>query len=339
MKKKYISSELGLIYRTISLFCISIIFSTLAVFFLNMTTTQFNHQLVKQMYQQFTKPHLFSVILLSIIFILVSLIFNNSLITMLLFTIVVASVGTANFLKIQILNEPLFPSDLSLIRNIPQLLEMISQDAVFVILSVFVGITLLVLMTIILRKTDIFNLFIHSNNSFFVRICLIVILALIFKTLSGYNIDNSFFVSLDKKINIYPEKEVVHQFRNYSRYGFSNGFLINIPGKNTVKPDNYSKSLVDAAMEEFIILADDINESRSREDFEEINIITILSESLGDPSTIPGMEVSSPLEYINSSTDKVGVGSLFSPVYGGGTPNTEYELLSSMSVGSLSRVV
>ncbi|WZU00926.1 hypothetical protein MGH68_15765 [Erysipelothrix sp. D19-032] len=137
--------------------------------------------------------------------------------------------------------------------------------------------------------------------------------------------------------NFFPEYSIWNQIDNYQYYGFLNGFVVNIPGDNMYQPDSYSKETVDKIMAHYTKDADAINATRSRENFEDINVITILSESMSDPSNLDGFILAEePLEYLKDSSDKVAVGSIISPTYGGQTPNTEYELITGMSYGSLS---
>ena len=77
------------------------------------------------------------------------------------------------------------------------------------------------------------------------------------------------------------------------------------------------------------------NAHRKRDDFEDVSIVFVLSESLADPRVIEGVHLTKTPSVVSKSMDKYAVGKLIVPVYGGGTPNSEFELLTSLSIQNL----
>lgn len=62
------------------------------------------------------------------------------------------------------------------------------------------------------------------------------------------------------------------------------------------------------------------------------NIIIVMSEAFWDPTVLQGVEFSEdPLPYFHSLKQKHSNGVLLVPVYGGGTANTEFEILTGFS--------
>ena len=333
-------SSFHVVLKSVLVGVFSIFISSASVFILNMSTNGFSYPIVRQMFLLSPTSHLFSVGVLAILFILVSLFINNLLFTTGIYVSLTFFLTVANTLKMQVLNEPIFPSDASFLRNLPQLLEMVSQkQVVFIILSL-IGLLIFILLTILLnKKTNAFKIIFNKNTRKMVLVTSLIALLLFTRVLTSFNIEGSLLIKFNEKFKLYDDIETVHQLKNYNKFGFVNGLIINAPGENMKKPDNYSKNEIDRITEKYQNLADEVNLNRSKSSLEDINVITILSESLSDPSELIGLNVDTPFSYITDPSDKYASGNLISPVYGGGTPNTEYELITSFSMGSLGRMV
>lgn len=302
---------------------------------------KFDYDLVFESIAYSTPAYVFSTLVLFIVFILLVLIFNNILFVSIGYLTVTGIVAVLNYIKLNVLVEPIYPADVSYLRNTKDLLSMItSRQLKMIILSVVVLVVLVVVMVFLNRKIGIFKPVYNKHIRVATLISGLVILMLGSSYMMSYNKHDSRFRSYALNNNFFPEYSIWNQIDNYQYYGFLNGFVVNIPGDNMYKPDSYSKETVDKIMDHYTKVADAINASRSRENFEDINVITILSESMSDPSNLDGFILAEePLEYLKDSSDKVAVGSIISPTYGGQTPNTEYELITGMSYGSLSPAV
>lgn len=340
MKKSKMFLDKNSVIGIVRILAISILLSFTTIVILNLSTTELFWRLVIQMFTLNTKAHIFSLVILSVFYFCLFMLVNNYLLGFTISAATVIFTVLGNNMKIIVLDEPLYPSDLSFIKNLPQLMEMINVQSVIIVLGSIISVmTLFSFVIYYVRKTGKFTIIKNKKLRLVTFIVFLLTFILCFKFTFSYNHNNSLIAKLDQKFDIYHEKEVVHQFRNYTRFGFFNGIILNAPGDNIPMPDDYSDNKVLSILEKYQKIADRVNNDRLRHDFEDISIITILSESLGDPSDLPGVNVESPFEYITDQSDKLAVGNLLSPVYGGGTPNTEYELITSMSVGSLSRSI
>ncbi len=124
-----------------------------------------------------------------------------------------------------------------------------------------------------------------------------------------------------------------NQVENYEKNGFILGFIYNL-GKATIpEPDNYSEETMRAIAEEYeaIKAADDAE----RMDWSEVdNVIVVLAETFYDPALYAeyyshtGGDVTPNLHQIFRDYPS---GFMYSPEYGGGTANVEFEVQTGLT--------
>lgn len=136
---------------------------------------------------------------------------------------------------------------------------------------------------------------------------------------------------------IYRPVEVLSQF-NVNMYltDRESNLKVNGPGiffitsrssSSMPKPEDYSKQRMDEIVAS---LKKEYGSEKKKED-QTPNIIFILSESFSDPTLIEGTEwENNPIPTI-SSLQKENGGNLLSPVFGGGTANVEFSILSGFT--------
>lgn len=117
------------------------------------------------------------------------------------------------------------------------------------------------------------------------------------------------------------------QSLNYSDNGLFIGFWLNTEAMDVKQPEQYTVHKV----EQITQMA-----ARSGEPAKEAsispNIIFIMSEAFWDPQRLGAASFSrDPLEYFRELTGEYTSGELLVPVFGGGTVNTEFEALTSLS--------
>ncbi|MBR2864007.1 LTA synthase family protein [Candidatus Saccharibacteria bacterium] len=125
-----------------------------------------------------------------------------------------------------------------------------------------------------------------------------------------------------------------NQVANYADNGFLLGFLYNTMKLDIPEPDGYSKQ----KMQE---LKRELSEKKQQDDISrtdianaDYNIIVVLNESFYDPSLISdyynhtGGDVTPNLHKIQEKTLS---GYMYSPDYGGGTANIEYEIITGLT--------
>ncbi|MGT2926220.1 LTA synthase family protein [Streptococcus cuniculipharyngis] len=96
------------------------------------------------------------------------------------------------------------------------------------------------------------------------------------------------------------------------------------------KPDNYRAQAIEELVNKYTKLATRINQERSTR-IEDQTVIYILSESLANPNRLPGVNLSQEvlpnLEQIQETTTS---GLMLVDSYGGGTANTEFQVLTGL---------
>lgn len=96
------------------------------------------------------------------------------------------------------------------------------------------------------------------------------------------------------------------------------------------KPANYSKNEIEKLYEKYTNIATEINATRT-ENISDQTVIFILSESLADPSRVPGVSLSATvLPQIQQIQSETTSGIMKSDGYGGGTANMEFQTLTGL---------
>lgn len=117
--------------------------------------------------------------------------------------------------------------------------------------------------------------------------------------------------------------------QGYSDYGFVYGFSSSVVGRGMSEPDDYSEETIDAI--ETLVRASSAETTVTEDDAP--NIICILLESFIDPCEVNFLEMSKdPIPTFHSLEETYSSGYLTVPVVGAGTANTEFEILTGMSM-------
>ncbi|MBO5371647.1 MAG: sulfatase-like hydrolase/transferase [Lachnospiraceae bacterium] len=113
--------------------------------------------------------------------------------------------------------------------------------------------------------------------------------------------------------------------QGYENYGFVYGFSTSVVDRGMNKPENYSKETIEAAQEN--------SKQKKTTNPDNPNIIVVLLESFMDPTEINFLEFSKdPIPNFRKLTENHSSGYLTVPVVGAGTANTEFEILTGMSM-------
>lgn len=115
----------------------------------------------------------------------------------------------------------------------------------------------------------------------------------------------------------------------YSDYGFVYGFSTSVVGRGMSKPEDYSEETIDAIE----TLVDSAKEESSVSGETGPNIICVLLESFIDPYEVNFLNMSEdPIPNFHNLEENFSTGYLTVPVVGAGTANTEFEVLTGMSM-------
>lgn len=220
--------------------------------------------------------------------------------------------AAANFIKIKFFNEPFYPWDIYLIKNA----IMISKryiDFKIITMLIFFGAGFVF---ILIRYRGFFKRSLACKPVFALlplAACTIMANAVMLGN-SGYlselNMGKSWYVGMGEMLG---NGMFIQNFF----------YLTELNEYITAAPKEYS---YDKMMEINEMLGKDNTERASTE--EKPNIIVVMSETFWDPTKLNGVSFT---KDITENLKKYQKGEIVSPVFGGGTANTEFEALTGLS--------
>lgn len=218
--------------------------------------------------------------------------------------------------KMKILNEPLLPWDLFFVKQLINLLPVIYKELniLFILISIIV---LVILIVMIAKRLDKVTIGIKKRLA-------IVLVSIVSVVLIGFYKENFVGNMLSKNgIAVLEWDQKLNQQLN----GVVLGFMLNIPSVLIDKPDNYSKSTV----QDFKKSLDSERVAIEKKSVKP-NIIIVMSEAFWDIGNLS--EQIAKENYI-PNVQKLKVGNIASPQFGGGTANVEFEALTGLSMNLL----
>lgn len=118
--------------------------------------------------------------------------------------------------------------------------------------------------------------------------------------------------------------------QGYENYGFIYGFSCSVVDRGMSKPENYSSETIEKLMKKVEKKAKETEVSKKKQP----NIICVLLESFCDPDEIKFLKVNKdPIPTFHKLEKEFTTGYLKVPVVGAGTANSEFEILTGMSMG------
>lgn len=120
----------------------------------------------------------------------------------------------------------------------------------------------------------------------------------------------------------------------YKEYGFVYCFSNSIMDRGIDKPDDYSKEIIDELLHNITAPSKEQSSGKKINNTEMPNIIMVQLESFFDTSLLKNYEFSeNPVPNYAKLKEEYTSGYLRVPVYGAGTVNTEFEVITGMSTG------
>ena len=117
----------------------------------------------------------------------------------------------------------------------------------------------------------------------------------------------------------------------YDTHGFLTAFALNFGTVQLSEPQNYTKEAVEEMFAEYIP-----KEPFQQEEWENPDIIVVLSEAFWDPTKLEGVTFSDdPLKHYREIAKNHPSGEMVSCTFGGGTVRPEFEILTGMSTSAL----
>ncbi len=246
---------------------------------------------------------------------------------MLLISIVL---GITTQQKMVLREEPMYPSDFSMITNLPFLLKMMNNK-MFLLLILIFFIVFIGVYWFVRRTNKVKQKRLHQNLKEVkgLRIGLFALSSLSLIYIYSFNTPGNL---VKAAYNDHAYWIPYSQEMNYYNNGFVGGFLYNLNVTPMEKPENYSTETMNQLILKYKEKAKEINETRLNS-IEDTNVIYVMSESFSDPTKLKGVEVSKdPMPMLRQRMAKHKSGELLSEGYGGGTANIEFEALTGLSM-------
>lgn len=262
---------------------------------------------------------IFDLILMYVLFAAFFFLVKKAWINVLFFNALVLASSLINYIKYALTGENFLPYDIVMAANIGEIAGFVSIESeywmwLFFAVSVF--------------SVILFGLFAKDAPfKFYARLPFAgVLFAVLFVFFGNGAVSGDVF----NKIGMYFES-TDDQNGNYEVNGFIGGFSINAASFAIKKPLGYSSAKLKERLDAYPAQS-------PAENFQNPDIILILSESFWDPRLLPGSEFkSNPLENFDelSLRENAFAGKLVVPAYGGGTIRTEFEVLTGLSCDAL----
>lgn len=245
------------------------------------------------------------------LYLIIYLIVNNIKITILISNLLVFILGIVNYFVVTFRGKSILPSDIASITTALN----VANNYQYKLNYKFVLATLVfICFSIIVSRMKFSSI---KRNKYLLKKS---ILTLSFVIIAVILLKSSFLSWLGIKS--------VQWYGNQA-HGFALNFIVELKASKVEKPEDYNVENVKEIDEE--IKSDDTNNNEDKP-----NIIAIMNESFADLSEIN--EFKTNIEYmpfIKSLTKNTIKGYALSSVYGGNTPNSEYEFLTGNSLAFL----
>lgn len=125
------------------------------------------------------------------------------------------------------------------------------------------------------------------------------------------------------------------QERNYLGNGFVGGFLYNLGVPAVARPTGYSAATMARVTAKYSLAAERINRTRDPHGLDHVNVVMVLSESFSDPEALNGVHPArDPIPLTRRLMASTMSGNMLAQNIGGGTANMEFEALTGMSLSN-----
>ncbi len=236
-------------------------------------------------------------------------------------------IGSATFFKLAMRNEPLLPWDLLQIDEfigIIEGVELLIQPSMIITLLIY---ALLLIASILVTRLNQNGIGVGNVSRLVVSltsgIATLVTLFFVF-----------FNPAATLALDIHPDMWM--QDRYYRYYGSISGFLTNVSLLNIEKPDGYSKQTVQEIVAEIEQNNQPFIYENSNTNFSENihpDIIFVMAEGFWDMEELPGISYDRELmPNFDRLAEEAAGGWAYSPSYGGGTCDVEFEALTGFSM-------
>lgn len=125
-----------------------------------------------------------------------------------------------------------------------------------------------------------------------------------------------------------------YQVLNYRRNGMIGGLLYNQFSTAMARPDGYSREGMRRITAKWQAIAEE-QSAATVNSIEDINIVVVLSEAFSDPTDVEPAKLQDPIPFTRSLMGRTTSGTMLAQIFGGGTANMEFEVITSQSLALL----
>ncbi|KRA29607.1 hypothetical protein ASD81_21825 [Nocardioides sp. Root614] len=247
------------------------------------------------------------------------------------------TVGIGNLVKIQLREEPVYPSDLDFVREPGFLTSMVSPVFLVVALAMIVGVVVAAVrigrrMSSRYPRPRLRSLPREQALAVLgLRLGVGVITTLLLMQTTHFNQPGNVWRGLYELRG--NDWRYWSQKTNYRSNGFVGGFLFNMPVSAMAKPQGYDEAEMARIADRYDALAGDLNAERTGS-LDDVNVVLVLSESFTDPTELKGFDLErDPIPRTRALMKQTTSGHMLAQMYGGGTANMEFETLTGQSLG------
>ncbi|GEK88426.1 membrane protein [Alkalibacterium putridalgicola] len=232
-----------------------------------------------------------------------------------------------SYVKYQYRVEPLYPNELGMVTNLSELATMVSTADILMA----AGVILLTSITtfILYKKFSTKKEYISPKTVHYGwRILTLIISTFFMIYVTHFNGSGN---QIKEHFSNYTRWVTYNQNMNYQRNGFIAGFLYNLGTVNMEEPEDYSRDEIERIYKKYLEEAEKINQNRTQSKIN-TNLIYIMNESFSDPTKINGFSTDQdPIPYTRELLNNTLSGESLALNIGGGTANSEFEALTSLS--------
>ncbi len=250
-------------------------------------------------------------------------------------TALTAFIGAVNVTKLDLRNDPVFPSDVVYLRQPSFLFDMVPRSQLLLGAFGLVAVVALAALFgwLVAKVLPGFGKGLSGRGLAALRISrvLVVLVCLGLLHLAGNfnepgNTWRSAFDSTGLRWRYWDQRV------NYQRNGFVPGLLFNMHVTAMAEPEGYSKKAVEEITSRYRAQAEQVNAGRTAT-LDKTNVVIVLSESFTDPSWLKTVTFpTNPIPRTTALMDQTVSGRMLAPGFGGGTANVEFELLTGQSL-------
>lgn len=242
----------------------------------------------------------------------------------LLYTVFIGILGYADYLKMTMRQEPIYPDDLKMVANLGMMKDLVGWP-------LFVGLLVVILAVLFGVGYMFWRSLKKPKNTQILRLMTVVLSGGLLLYASNFNSSSNLLrKGYDRTALWIPYSQKM----NYYNVGFVGGFLYNLKVEAMDKPEGYSEAAVKEITERYQKEANAANEKLK--EAEQPNIVYVMSESFSDPNRLKGVSVTGdPLKDYYEVAKQTYSGQMLSQNYGGGTANIEFEALTGFSMEPL----